>query len=92
MSDKKTKSSGAKTLGYIRYGVGYFERLFRETSKQVKWIWKSGREAHTDVTAWHRRNFTAHPAWDYVYGAFVTLVAIFILLPSLFFFSILKSI
>ena len=91
---KKTKGGGIGNifLNSFRYTIGYIERLCKNFIAQIKWILRTGKSFYRGIVSWHSGRFIPSNTWNYFYGIMIGIVMIFIFVPILTIWSILKSI
>lgn len=75
-------------VDYFRSGVKFSERLFKNIFYQLKWLW------HKSNSTYSWMNIKMGSEWYYktTYIIIISFVAIFIVLPVLLFFALIKSI
>ena len=85
------KRAGDTSISSLRYGVKFIEKLFKNLSIQSRWWWKNINNKCNKLHLW-RINNRYHPSIEYMVGIIIIIFFIFILIPLLIIWAILKSI
>jgi hypothetical protein len=78
-------------LKSFRSGIRFSERLFKNLPIQLKWWYRQIKNNCDSIHLWRVRN-TYHISIDYILGVIIILFYIFVILPFILLWALLKSI
>lgn len=83
--------AGNTFLKGFRSGIRFSERLAKNLSTQLKWWYKKVKNNCNSIHIWRVSN-GYHPSIDYIFGMIIVLFFIFMILPFIILWALLKSI